>query len=63
MHITCFLLADGGDSGPLGGMVEMGDKLRLYGFNNLVDAWVGDEHGRAVRIERAVALGFRNAKI
>ena len=38
-HITCFFdPAAGKRSGAVGGMVEMGDKLRLYGFNNLTKA-------------------------
>lgn len=38
-HITCFFdPAAGKQSGAVGGMVEMGDKLRLYGFNNLTKA-------------------------
>ena len=44
-------------------LVPFGGLCSVYGFNNLVDAWVGDVHDRAVNIERAVALGFRNAKI
>lgn len=38
-HITCFFDPAAGEwSGAVGGMVEMGDKLRLYGFNNLTKA-------------------------
>lgn len=38
-HITCFFdPAAGKRPGAVGGMVEMGDKLRLYGFNNLTKA-------------------------
>lgn len=38
-HITCFFDPAAGEwHGAVGGMVEMGDKLRLYGFNNLTKA-------------------------
>ena len=38
-HITCFFDPAAGEwSGAVGGLVEMGDKLRLYGFNNLTKA-------------------------
>lgn len=38
-HITCFFDPAAEEwHGAVGGMVEMGDKLRLYGFNNLTKA-------------------------
>ncbi len=44
-------------------LVPYGGLASVYGFNNLVDAWTGDEHGKAVKIARALALGFKNAKL
>ena len=37
-HYLFFCPASGKQPGPLGGLVKMGDKLRLYGFNNLTKA-------------------------
>ena len=44
-------------------LVPYGGLASVYGFNNLVDAWTGDTHGKAVKIERAIALGFKSAKL
>ncbi|WP_294446506.1 urease subunit beta [uncultured Mailhella sp.] len=44
-------------------LVPYGGLSGVYGFNNLVDAWTGDEHGKAVKIARALALGFKSAKL
>ncbi|MBR3881469.1 MAG: urease subunit beta [Mailhella sp.] len=43
-------------------LVPLGGLASVYGFNNLVDGWVGDRHARTIRVARAVDLGFKNAK-
>ena len=44
-------------------LAEVAQRRREKGLKLNVDAWTGDEHGRAVKIERALALGFKNAKL
>ena len=44
-------------------LVPFGGLCTVYGFNNLVDCWAGDAHAKPVNVARALALGFRNAKI
>ena len=43
-------------------LVPFGGLRCVYGFNNLVDAWAGDDHIRPIKVARAAALGFRNVK-
>lgn len=44
-------------------LVEIGGTASVYGFNNLVDGWTGDQHPKPVKVERAIAVGFKNAKL
>ena len=43
-------------------LVPFGGLRCVYGFNNLVDAWAGDDHVRPIKVAKAAALGFRNEK-
>ncbi len=41
-------------------LVPFGGTSCVYGFNNLVDGWTGNQHPKAVRVARAESIGFRN---
>lgn len=43
-------------------LIDIGGTAGVYGFNNLVDGWTGDEHEQALNEERADKLGFKNAR-
>ena len=42
-------------------LVPFGGLCNTYGFNNLVDSWAGDVHAKPINVEKAIALGFKNA--
>lgn len=44
-------------------LVELGGTACTYGFNNLVDGWTGNQHPKPVKVARAEAIGFKNAKL
>ena len=44
-------------------LVPFGGLCTVYGCNNLVDCRAADAHAKPVNVARALALGFRNAKI
>lgn len=43
-------------------LVPFGGLRCVYGFNDLVNGWTGDEHTRPIKVAGAEALGFRNVK-
>lgn len=43
-------------------LIPIGGTDAIYGFNNLVDGWTGDPHKKTINVERALKLGFKNAK-
>lgn len=43
-------------------LVPFGGLRNVHGFNNLVDGWAGDMHIRPIKVEQALALGFKSAK-
>ena len=43
-------------------LVPFGGLRSVYGFNDLVDSWTGDDHSRAINIAKADALGFKNVR-
>ena len=43
-------------------LIAFGGLCGVYGFNDLVDSWAGDEHARSINVSRAIELGFKNAK-
>ncbi len=44
-------------------LVEIGGTASVYGFNNLVNGWTGNQHPKAVKVAHAVAVGFKNSVI
>ena len=44
-------------------LIPFGGLCSVYGFNNLVDAWAGDTHLKPIKVARALALGFKSAKL
>ncbi|MCH5277183.1 MAG: urease subunit beta [Desulfovibrionaceae bacterium] len=42
-------------------LIPFGGLCSIHGFNNLVDGWAGDTRMKALKVARALALGFKNA--